>query len=610
MLSIGFCVHRIRNPGDFSVFTNEEVATAIEANRSAASDALSAIQLLGVPADGEGKPPRPLLAEGLDAAADQFGEPRGSFWVERIAARGLLDAFAYALHARGVEIDLNLATPPGSHIDPSFAARFPKQAVSFRCRITRDGTVLGSGILIGPSTVLTAWHVITSATSYQPDGTIGDVEVLLSDGHVYGASVLSASPCSACEFSARLPLSDNAVADLHDMALLKLAAPIGAALGYASLATEPKPYSRSSPLFLVHYPGGEDHGLGEGVTGRIRKISARVGHTVPSSAGSSGGGCFNTRRELIGIHQGRQPNGSGRYVPLERFAASARLAVRADVAPPTLWSSDNTPDGRLIIGRRTFFDAYAAASGNGNVRGIHVKRAVPDDDPTELNFTYDVLSSLVARDPAARLCRVTQGTLVEDIPSEVVRRVTDSGLSVGALSERQGVASGQSAPEAVGADRGLRAANLVNEAAASAGVVVWLFFDQPAVSFGDEQRSAMEGVIARSLRLANVRIVVAGLEAAAIPGQDYFPGGPLDGLPGLMIDYIRGFSRADVVNSIEAASTAAKQDLGLAGATVLADQAIDGLPTTNGILAASHSSEVARRLAVPIRSLFKENECA
>jgi len=589
------------------LYTREDIAAAIEANRSAAGDALAAIQLLGaMGAEAEGIVPLPLLADGLDAAADQFGEARGEFWVDRIDARDLLAAFAHALGARRVAVDLEFDPIAGTHVDPAVAARFPRQASSFRCRIIRSGAVSGSGVLIGPSTVLTAWHVVAPTAAYLPAGPVVEVSVLLSDGHRYSASVVAASPCSECEFTAKMPANDDAVAELHDMALLRLEAPVGATLGYAALATDPKPYGKSTPLYLVHYPEGADRGLGEGVTARIRKIRARVGHTVGSARGSSGGGCFDTQRELVGIHQGKQPNGKGRYVPIERFVDQARAVVAADVAPPSLWSSDETVDGRLVIGRRTFFQAFAAASGSGRVRGIHVKRANPAEGPSELVFTYELLKSLVARNPAARLCRVALGTLIDDIPAEIVRRVADSGLPVEALEERPGVARGQTAPEAVGADRGLRAADLVNKAASAAGVTMWLFFDQPAVSFGDEQRSAMEGVIARSLRLDNVRIVVAGLEAAAMPGQDYYPNGPVDGAFGMMVDFIRGFSRADVVTAIELASRAASADLGEAGAGMLADQAIDGLPATNQILSASLSAEVAARLSGPIRSMFGE----
>lgn len=480
------------------------------------------------------------------------------------------------------------------------------QAQSFRCQILRGGNPSGSGVLVGPSTVLTAWHVVASPTIYDPTGVISNIEVIVSDGRRFAATVLASSPCSECEFAARMPSNDLAIANLHDMALLKLNVPVGAALGFAELSAETAQLKPPRPLYLVHYPNATNMGLAEGVTGKIRKIEARGGHNAPSSGGSSGGGCFDTQRKLIGIHQGRQTNGKGRYVPLERFAAQARVVVANDIAPPTLWSETDTPESRLIIGRRSLFQAYAAALQNGRIRGIHVQRADPEDGSSELTFTYAIIKNLIARSPNARLCRIALGTLIEDIPGEVVRRVTDTGLTVDALEERQGVAKGQSAPEAVGADLGQRAADLINAAAAAAGVTMWLFFDQPAVSFGDEQRSAMEGIISKALRLPNIRIVVAGLEAAAVPGQPYYPGGTVEGAPGLMVDYIRGFGRPEVIEAITLAASAAKSTLDDVGAAALADVAIDGLPETNGILAASASEEVARRLLVPVRTLFRE----
>lgn len=589
------------------MFTPDEIASAIEANRFAAADALSSVQLLDRPVVPGALVRKPLVADALDAMAHELGEPKGEFWVQRIDARQLLPAFARALHVRGVEVDLDADPMDETHVDPETAARFPGEATSFRCRILRGGVLSGSGVLVGPSTVLTAWHVVAPTAAYDPAAEIGGIEVRLSDGRTYGATVVASSPCSACEFQAQLPNDDGAVVDMHDMALLRLDAPAGAALGYARLAVEPVPYKRPSPIYVVHFPEGVDRGLGEGVTGKITRITSRVGHSVASLQGSSGGGCFDTKRRLIGIHQGKQPNGRGRYVPVERFLAQAREVVTADIAPPSLWSSDDTPDGRLVIGRRSLFQSFAAATAGGRVRGIHVKRTDPEDEAGQLEFTYDILQTLVARDPGARICRVTLGTLIDDIPEEIVRRVRDIGLPVSVLEERTGVSTGETAPEAVGADRGARAADLIERAAADADIRLWLFFDQPRVSFGDEQRSALEGFIARLLRVEHLRIVVAGLEAAAVPGQDYYPAGPApDGALGLMVDYIRGFVRADVTGALKAAGSAARDDLGDARAAELADQALAGLQSANGVYAPSLAATVAERLADDVRAMFKE----
>ena len=125
--------------------------------------------------------------------------------------------------ARGVTADLQPAPIIGGHVAPVIAARSPEQPTSFRCRIIRGGHASGSGVLFGPSTVLTAWHVIAPATAFQPDAAIENVEVLLAEGQRY-AAIIAASPYSACEVSAQVPANDDAVADLHDMALMKLAA--------------------------------------------------------------------------------------------------------------------------------------------------------------------------------------------------------------------------------------------------------------------------------------------------------------------------------------------------------------------------------------------------
>lgn len=582
------------------MYVPEDLEAAVREHPLEASDALAAIQI------GDERPP--LDAEGLNAAARTFLSDRGEFWVQRLDERQLLPAFARALTARGLEIDLGEDPIEITGVPPEVAKAFIDRAAQFRCRIIREGAVSGSGVLVGPSTVLTAWHVVGPAAPYSPQGPIPALEVLLSDGRRLRATLAEGSPCSPDEFESRLPANDNAVNALHDVALLRLSEPAGAQFGYATVSDPPVPYRRPGPLLLVHYPNGVDGGLGEGVTERIRGLRARVGHTVVSADGSSGGGCFDTRRLLVGVHQGRRPDNRGRFVPIERFTDLIRRAIAADAAPPAMWSLDGTPRSPLVIGRTDFLSAYAAALAPGPVRGIRVRRTDPLADAAGLPFSHEMLVGLAARDQGQRVVRVSFADRSPDVAETILRRLRDEGLAAGQARERPGVATGESAPEAVGADVGKRAALLADQAAAAAGLTLWLFIDEPETAFGDRQRATLEGFIAQALRLGSLRLVVAGYEAAPIPGTEYEPGSaPTSGAPGLMVEYVAGFDRRDAASTLELAAAAAGAQLNAVARDAAVEAALAGRPEVNGVFAPWLAADAAEALRPFVAAMFQED---
>ena len=79
---------------------------------------------------------------------------------------------AGAANAEGEEDDSDQNDDPKSfvetHIDDDAFDAFRNRARSFRCQILVDGAVAGSGFLVGPSTVMTAWHVINAIKVRKP----------------------------------------------------------------------------------------------------------------------------------------------------------------------------------------------------------------------------------------------------------------------------------------------------------------------------------------------------------------------------------------------------------------------------------------------------------
>jgi hypothetical protein len=258
-------------------------------------------------------------------------------------------------------------------------------------------------------------------------------------------------------------------------------------------------------------------------------------------------------------------------VPTSYYIDHLRPIVANDEAPPRMWSLDETPSGEFVIGRQGFFAAFAAARRNPRVRGIRVKRARAAGDLSGLPFSHLMADRITARSPDMRLMRISFEALVPDVADEIARRTAAVGIPIGEIKPMQGVADGQSAPEAVGADRGREAALRIDRIAGMRGLQVWVFIDHPAIAFGDQQRSTLEAFIDQSINLENIRLIIAGYEAVPLPGQEFYavPDPDAEGGRGLLTEILLGFQRSDVrAFLIEAAKAA--------GVT-LTDDRLDGM---------------------------------
>jgi V8-like Glu-specific endopeptidase len=524
-------------------------------------------------------------------------------WLSRQEA---LESFARALSSRGLAIDLNPPRIGASSIPNEQLAKFAREANAFGCRIRKGDKIVGSGVLVGPNTVLTAWHVIAPNG---PPQLAPAIEVILSDDKRIRARPPAAyeSQCSARERANLFPASDAEVQDLHDVAVLRLERPAGALLGTAKLPDTPASYVRNGAILVVHYPKGRKVGVGTGSLNKIRNLTARWSHTVEDTReGSSGGGCFDATLTLLGIHQGKDPRGQGRLVPASCFYNQLRDIVVNDQAPPRMWSLDGTPEGEFVIGRQAFFEAFSTVRRYPRVRGIRIKRANAAGGLSGLPFTYEILEQLVARRTDLRLMRLSFEALVDDVANEIARRATEAGIEVKPIPPKAGVADGQSAPEGVGADRGRRVAALIDAKAAELGIEVWIFIDHPAIAFGDAPRSTLEAFVDASIRHDHIRLAIAGFEAVALPGEDFYgpPEPPDMGVRGLINEILAGFRPSDVRLFLTDAAAAAGKTVSDERLDELVEESLDELPNINGVYEPWSAADVAKRLRKPVSKWF------
>ncbi|KRE30970.1 serine protease [Agromyces sp. Soil535] len=599
------------------MWTDDDLVEVIRSSPAVADQAVKAIQ--------QGGDSAPADLDAFTVAAEVGGVDPALFCVRQLRSEGLVDAFAQALMARGVQLgdegtkvaravaDAEAAEaigPTSGRVDLEELARFAVRAQTFRCRVEVDGTFKGSGCLLGPGLVLTAWHVVRVQGPNIEQHPEPKVSVVLADGSTHETRVplTYASECGDSEWRSRAPRADSEVEDRHDVALLSLLTPAARHLGYATLPATAPAVGSKSPVFLLDFPKGANLGLGPGRASKIRNLTERLRHDVETDSGSSGGACFDGRFELLGLHQGRIGN-YGRLVPLSLFRDELVGFVSADVAPTAVWHLDGE-SSQLVIARDLFVRSVAAAGRDTTrVRGIRVRRRRPAaGDETGLGFSYRILSELLMRRGGEHLLvTIPLDEQVPDLVSDIAQRVRAAGIPVVAPAEA-GDAARPAAPEAAALEEASRLASAVNEAAASASRTVWFFIDNPSVPLTEPARLHVEGFVAACLAQPRLRLVVAGLETMPLAGLEFSSpaAAEADGPAGMVVDYVGGFTRDDLLDCLTLAANdlVGRADPAVIGSWV--DVALLDIADFNGEYADADLGTVVTRLQPYLQLLRKQ----
>jgi V8-like Glu-specific endopeptidase len=585
------------------MWTEAELIEIIHELPAAANEALQAIrQGDGTPAD----------LDSFNAAAEALHADGAAFCVSMLQGAGLVDAFVLALVARGVEVDTQ---PTGNgRVDIAGLADFLQRAKTIRCRIEVDNTFKGTGCLVGPGLVLTAWHVVRTQGPGIQQLPEPKLSVELADGNKFQANIPPsyASPCGDKEWQNQAPRADSEVLNRHDVALLALRTPAARHLGFAHLPETPPALVSRSRLYLLDFPRGEDKQLGEGTTWKIRKVTARMRHDIKTAEGSSGGACFNSDFQLLGLHQGRQLN-DGRLVPLSLFAADIADLISKDIAPLELWHLDSE-SSQLVIGRDSFVAAIAEAGKESTrVRGVRVKRrTVSGGDETGLGFSYRILADLLMRRGGEQFAvRIPLDEPVSDLIADIAERVRLAGFAVNAIRSPSGGESGQAAAEAAAREQALQLAVAVNQAATKAGRMVWFFVDNPSVPLSEQARLQLEGFVASCLAQPRIRLVIAGLETLPLAGLEFSnPAAARDERAaadststGLVVDYVGGFTAEDILNCLTRAAECLTRKADPQRIEAKTALALGNLSNFNGIYGDSALITVVTRLQPYLQEL-------
>lgn len=552
----------------------------------------------------------PLDLDAVAVAARGVGRTTAAMLAMILNEDGLSDAFVafLAAHARPLDGPAFAATVArlkadseaalgglvGIAFDEEKLAAFALRSKSFRCRVRVNGKVTGCGALVSPRLVLTAQHVIATANGAAPR-----LEVEGPDGRRHPATVALAVPPHEAEKTGGLPPAEGA-ATHSDVALLRLDVPLGRRYAQVDLPPTPVPCNGKSAFVLVHFPGGKASGISFGEIDRSDCRAVRHAHTAKAANGSSGGPGFDAEFRFLGLHQGRLGKVK-RIVPFEQFSANAdfRARIEGDRQVRYLWSLDGSPEGHLVIGRQTYFDALAAiAAGEAPaLRGIWVRRKSIAES-AGLAFSHDLLGAFLDAS-AHRIVRlpieIEVGDVVARLHAEVFAAAPPEAASGVRLDETTRVAHDE--------DRARALADAIQAQAVAEGRTIWIFVENPPAGMLQDAQVQFEHLVAELLLRSAVRLVLAGFETCVLAETVYetVAEARTGTLPGLLAEYIGEFTEADVHMTATEMARAMGYDWGAEVLTRIVRLALAGLPAQGGYYPVMHLASVADRLRAEAR---------
>jgi hypothetical protein len=316
--------------------------------------------------------------------------------------------------------------------------------------------------------------------------------------------------------------------------------------------------TRHAPLFLLHFPSGEDRGVGTGQLATFRRPSRRWGYVAPAKPGSSGGAVFNAKGELVGIHQGKLSEGK-RLVPLHLFRPEIAGDIANDLWPSYLWSPEGRLDGTLVIGRGDLFRAFALMAPQGAThRLLRIKRLDPASGIGGLGYSVRLARQLVDRLPRGHreITLSWPQALFHDF--DIVEELGAAARAAGLLDSSDAVPPSSGPLSRPGEakilkerlDQLLRA---FDAAATQRGETVWLIVEHSSVPLGD-QTIALELLASLAPKWPSLRMLLIGNETVSLAEPEFrLDDVAQNHLPGVaLVEWLGPISRAEVSDFIAA----------------------------------------------------------
>ncbi|MEM7133739.1 MAG: effector-associated domain EAD1-containing protein [Chloroflexota bacterium] len=216
---------------------------------------------------------------------------------------------------------------------------FIRKLTSIRKQVGRieidDQAIIGTGFLIGPSTIITPYHVVEDFIDGRRnwkralirfDFSVSDDNVYLNDGHRFLFAsdwLVDFSPYSPTDLHP-LPKKSEPTLEELDYAIIRLSEQPGNEVLEGELSmtrgwipfpqTEPN-LSIDSPMHIAHHPSGEPLKISLGQQSIIETNvnMSRVRYRTQAEPGSTGAPCFDQSWNLVAMHHAGDPGFGNRY---------------------------------------------------------------------------------------------------------------------------------------------------------------------------------------------------------------------------------------------------------------------------------------------------------
>lgn len=292
-------------------------------------------------------------------------------------------------------------------------------------RINEPGGVSaqGTGFLVGPQTVLTAWHVVEPLLdgTGQPRADSDQwltVEFDFIDSLVGGGAQQNIksfgvvpgwlednSPCYPDEKPSVDGITDAAAlqaiaGEKLDFAVIRLKGSPGRDRGIVKLRNDPVELKKNNPpqLLVFQHPNRFPQRVAGGPMTSLFGTGnppPRFRHNANTATGSSGGLCVNSQFECVGLHQAAIIDGNKNLIANQAVPASLIVplllaAHRVDVTLDPLMELSDT--GEPVIGRTAFQEIVWKAVKAATPRAVLVHGV----EGAGWNFSEKILRSLLS----------------------------------------------------------------------------------------------------------------------------------------------------------------------------------------------------------------------
>lgn len=324
-----------------------------------------------------------LLEGGQTVSQAAFAQAAQQRWLPELCMRlknvdGLKPINANAENALTIQLHAVLDSPLG------FAANYAMTqggltALRRVCRVevTRGGVPsYGTGFLVGPQAILTAWHVISPLLDDDGKPVADSARCLrvrfdhvgaayeVLDVRVADQWLVAFSPCHDSEKPGRPPVDyennpPEGFDQCLDYAVVRLNKVVGRLRGFYELdpLNKPNVSKTGAQLTLYQHPAGRKMHSATGIGLKLWPLDhqTRLQHSVNALGGSSGGLLVDVNFKPVALHQcgmlcGTTPvNGA---IPTAYIAARSGAVLQDVLGLDPVWRT--LPDHEPILGRRDF----------------------------------------------------------------------------------------------------------------------------------------------------------------------------------------------------------------------------------------------------------------